>query len=356
MKKENILEVQSSLIQWYSKHQRKLPWRKSDDPYRIWVSEVMLQQTQVNTVIPYYETFTEKFPAIEDLAKSDLEKVLKAWEGLGYYARARNLHKASKVVIKDFNGKISDEWETFKRLPGVGEYIASAVLSIAFNKPYAVVDGNVKRVLSRLFSIDQPVNKASSDKLFKTNATCLLDRTQPGTFNQAMMELGAIVCKPGNPQCDICPIQPFCQAYQKDKVDEYPKRIQRKPVPVYHIATGIIRKNGKMLVTRRKPEGLLGGLWEFPGGKLKKKESPEKACIREILEETGLIVEIDSHLTSIKHAYSHFKIRMDVFYCRYVSGKVNLNGPDTFRWIKLEDINNYAFPKANLKFIPLITE
>lgn len=314
-----------------------------------------MQQTQVKTVIPYYHRFIRRFPTLKDLARGDLQEVLKMWEGLGYYARARNLHRAAGVVADEHDGRIPDQWEEFHKLPGVGEYTASAVQSIAFGRPHAVVDGNVKRVLARMFLVQDPVNKPAAHKIFKKIATCLMDRATPGIFNQAMMELGALVCKPASPECGICPVQGHCGSFRNGRVKDYPKRERRKPVPTYHMVAGVIRKKGKILITRRKPEGLLGGLWEFPGERLKKKEGAGAACVRVIRETTGLNVEIDAHLTLVKHAYTHFKIRLDVFYCRCVSGgRVRLNGPVAFHWIRLKEIDVYAFPKANLKFIPLL--
>ncbi len=342
-------------MRWYATHQRRLPWRDTSDPYRIWLSEVMLQQTQVKTVIPYYHKFLKRFPTIKDLACGDMQEVLKMWEGLGYYARARNLHRAAGVVVDEYAGHIPDQWAEFQKLPGVGEYTASAVQSIAFDRAHAVVDGNVKRVLARLFLIKDLVNKPAAHKIFKKIATRLMDSTNPGISNQALMELGALVCKPAHPECGICPLQSDCTGFQKGRVDDYPKRERRKPVPTYHMVAGIVRKQGKMLITRRKPEGLLGGLWEFPGGKLKKKEDADAGCVRAIRETTGLNVVIDDHLTLVKHAYTHFKIHLDVFYCRCIyGGSVRLKGPVDFHWIRLKEIEVYAFPRANLKFIPLL--
>lgn len=345
---------QQRLVRWFKIHQRNLPWRKTDDPYKIWISEVMLQQTQVATALPYYLRFIHRFPVISDLAEADLETVLKMWEGLGYYARARNFHKAAGMVVEKFNGQVPVQLEIFKTLPGVGDYIGAAVQSIAFNHPHAVVDGNVKRVLARLFCLDTPVNHASSHKKFLKYADSLLLKKKPGMFNQAMMELGALICSPKTPRCQNCPVSGLCEAFSLEKTALFPKRIKSKKVPVHTIAVGIIADGQKILITRRPIEGLLGGLWEFPGGKVENQETSEAACIREIKEETGLGVKITGYLTRIHHAYTHFKIKMDVFYCRKINGRTRLNGPIDHRWISLGDIGRFAFPKANNKFIPLI--
>jgi len=340
---EKARRIRHYLMRWYATHQRRLPWRDTSDPYRIWLSEVMLQQTQVKTVIPYYHRFLKRFPTLKDLARGDLQGVLKMWEGLGYYARARNLHRAAGMVADEHDGRIPDQWEEFHKLPGVGEYTASAVQSLAFGHPHAVVDGNVK--LARLFLISEPVNKPAVYKELKALATRLMDRERPGTFNQAIMELGALVCKPASPECGRCPVQGDCGGFQENRVNELPKKERRKPVPTVHMTAGVIRKKSNVLITRRKPEGLLGGLWEFPGGELQKGEDAAVGCVRAIRETTGLR----------KHAYTHLKIRLDVFYCRVLPGsRVRLNGPVDFRWIKLKDLDVYAFPKANKKFMHLL--
>jgi len=347
-----IRPLRESLIRWYMANYRDLPWRKTTNPYHIWVSEVMLQQTQVKTVLPYYHMFLRRFESLERLARADLQDVLKVWEGLGYYARARNLHRAAGIILNHHHGMLPDGWEDFRKLPGVGDYIAAAVLSIAYNKPYAVVDGNVKRVLARLFLMEEPVNNSTSIKKFKEAAGRLLSTQDPGTFNQAMMELGAVVCRPKQPLCKACPIQRMCLAYESHRVGEYPKKLKRSPAPQFSIAVGVVFKKGRVLITRRKPEGLLGGLWEFPGGKIRDNENAMDACIREIKEETNLSVRVDMQLDRVKHAYTHFKIVMDVFCCSHVSGRVKLNGPVDHRWIKVDRLDHYPFPKANHKFFP----
>jgi A/G-specific adenine glycosylase len=316
----------------------------------------MLQQTQVNTVIPYYNRFLNRFPTVLSLADADQQDVLKLWEGLGYYSRARNFHQAAVQVASHHAGQVPCAWQAFRSLPGVGDYIASAVLSIAFDQPFAVVDGNVKRILSRLFAMDTPVNGSRAHAVFLEPATALLDRDVPGIFNQAVMELGALVCKPSQPFCTRCPLDTFCAVFSSHQTDLYPKRIKTHPIPLYPIAVGVVYHQGRMLITRRKPEGLLGGLWEFPGGKIRQGESPADACIREIREETGVSAHVQSHLCRVKHAYTHFKIEMDVFICQTLSETVRLNGPVDFRWITPEEMDRYPFPGANHKFFKMLEQ
>jgi len=342
------------LLTWYESNRRRLPWRETRNPYRIWVSEVMLQQTQVQTAVPYYRRFLKQFPTLRRLAAADLGDVLKRWEGLGYYARARNLHRAAGMLAGGCSGRIPDRWDGFRALPGVGDYTAAAVLSIAFDRPHAVVDGNVKRVLARLLAMAAPVNRSSSRKAFQAQADRLLDRRRPGDFNQAVMELGALVCTPTGPNCPVCPLTRFCAAHRGGTVARFPRRAASRPVPEVQVAVGVVFRNGRVLITRRPAQGLLGGLWEFPGGKLRKGESPAAACIREIREEVNLDVTIDERLAQVRHAYSHFRIHMHVFRCRCQAGRVRRNGPADHRWVRIADIDRFAFPGANHKFIPLL--
>jgi A/G-specific adenine glycosylase len=346
--------IREALLAWYGASRRRLPWRLTRDPYRIWVSEVMLQQTQVATAVPYYHRFLKRFPDLETLAQADLQEVLKLWEGLGYYARARNLRRAAALVRAEHGGRVPRSWEGFRRLPGVGDYIAAAVLSIAFEAPHAVVDGNVKRVLARLFAIEDAANSAAAKAVFREAAEGLLERRRPGDFNQAVMELGALVCTPRAPRCASCPLGGFCRAHARGEESAYPRRKAPRKVPEALIAVGVVRRNGRLLITRRRPEGLLGGLWEFPGGKVREGEDPRAACARELLEEVGLKVAVGGRLARVRHAYSHLRIVMEVFWCRAPAGRVRLNGPVDFRWVRAQELARYPFPGANRKFMPLI--
>ncbi len=346
--------IQKDLLNWYEHHHRFLPWRKSSDPYPIWVSEVMLQQTQVKTVIPYYERFLTAFPTLTALAEADLQEVLKQWEGLGYYARARNLYRAAQEIMSRHGGVLPKDRASLKALPGIGDYVAAAVSSIAFGRPHAAVDGNVKRVLARFHKMDLPVNDPSAGKAFEAAAEAFLEKSNPGQFNQAMMELGALVCTPRNPDCPNCPLARQCLSLKDKSVNEYPRRLQKARTPEYKIAAGVVWKGRKVLITQRKPEGLLGGLWEFPGGKIIDGETPSMACTREIKEEVNLVVKPEEKIAHVRHAYTHFRIAMDVFHCDYQSGRVRLRGPVDFRWIRLHEIEKFPFPGANRKFIPLI--
>ncbi|MDZ7265544.1 MAG: A/G-specific adenine glycosylase [candidate division KSB1 bacterium] len=348
------LEIQQQLIAWFEQNQRRLPWRTTQDPYRIWVAEVMLQQTQVKTVLDYYDRFLDQFPDLPSLAKAPVQQVLKLWEGLGYYARARNLHRAAQIILAEKQGQIPTDTAQFLTLPGVGDYMAAAVLSQAFNAPLAAVDGNVKRVLARLFALEIPVNQSASGKIFKEQAEWLLDHARPGAFNQAMMELGATICRPKRPECDKCPIRSFCQAFLSQRQTELPIKTSTRSIPEYHIAVGVIYNHGKLLVVRRKNDGLLGGMWEFPGGRIRHPEDAADACVRTIKEKLNLDVIVTAFLLQVRHAYSHFKIVVHVFQCAYQHGTIMLNGPEEYRWISMAEIDQYPFHGVNHKFIPLL--
>jgi A/G-specific adenine glycosylase len=349
-----MTELRAALLSWFASNKRELPWRATRDVYRIWVSEAMLQQTRVATVVPYYERFTERFPDMRALAVAPLEDVLKVWEGLGYYARARNLHRAARRIAEEHGGALPRDYAALRSLPGIGGYIAAAVMSIAFGEPRAVVDGNVKRVLSRLFLIDGASNDPSAASVFEEKASELLDRSRPGDFNEAMMELGALVCAPKNPSCAPCPLKEFCGAFSRSLQTSYPVRMKRRDTPRRHIAVGVVRRDGRILITRRREVGLLGGLWEFPGGKVEPGETAAEACKREIEEEVSLSVEVGAFITRVDHAYTHLKVSVDVFDCEYGAGDVALNGPTDHRWILLEQAEQYAFPAVNRKIFEVL--
>ena len=314
----------------------------------------MLQQTQVSKVIDYYNKFIHFFPTVQALANASLSDVLKAWEGMGYYARARNLHKAAQVVVKEFNGTFPNDLKSAHSLPGIGPYTAAAILSIAYGRDFAVLDGNVIRVLCRIFEISEDAkSKNGKEKLTKI-ANDLLAHNQAGTYNQAIMELGALVCTPVNPKCDSCPVSSFCQATKAGTQSFYPLKIKKKPRPHYIIAAGVIWRDNTIFIARRPENGLLGGLWEFPGGKVKENESLEEAVIREVKEETNLDVKIENLLTVINHQYSHFTITMHVYNCTYKASEPQALGCTDWRWVTRSEITDYAFPRANGKVLDLL--
>jgi len=347
---EAVLRLRRSLLHWYHHHGRSLPWRHTRDPYKIWVSEVMLQQTQVNTVIPYYTRWLEQFPTVGVLASADQQEVLKVWQGLGYYARARNLQRAAQVLSVEYEGKFPKSLDEAMRLPGIGRTTAGAILSAAFDLPTAILDGNVKRVLARLTGLFCPPNRAQR-QLWQVS-TALIDPEFPRDFNQGIMDLGATVCTPKNPSCGVCPWQFGCRAYQLNLQSTLPMTEAKAPIPHKRIGVAVIwNEDGQILIDRRRQEGLLGGMWEFPGGKIEPNETVEECIKREIQEELGIEVLVGDRLIIVDHTYSHFRVTLNVHHCRYQSGEPQPIECDEVRWVDLEDLQDYPFPKANEKII-----
>jgi A/G-specific adenine glycosylase len=333
-----------------------MPWRGTDDPYRIWISETMLQQTQVATVEAYYCRFVSRFPTVRALARADLGAVLKAWEGLGYYARGRNLHRAAQVMVRDFGGRVPDTAEGLASLPGVGRYTAGAVLAIAFGRPAAALDGNVIRVLSRLFRVEGDVRDRAVLARLWDLAGSLVPERGVRAHTEAMMELGAVVCTPRRPACGACPVSPHCLARRHGLQETLPRRAARPRPPHVHVTAGIVWKRGKFLITLRPPSGLLGGLWEFPGGKQEPGESLEACLRRELLEETGLRVRVGRRLVTVRHAYTHLRVTLHVYECRAGAGRVRLSGCAAHRWVTAAELDRYAFPAADRRVIRLLQE
>ena len=350
-----VEELQQTLLNWYLHQGRDLPWRRSQDPYAIWVSEIMLQQTQVKTVIPYYQRWLVQFPTIEALATADQQQVLKAWEGLGYYARARNLHRAAQAIVSTHDGRFPTDLEATLALPGIGRTTAGGVLSAAFNLPLAILDGNVKRVLARLIALDRPPNKAIK-ALWRLSEE-ILQPQNPRDFNQALMDLGATLCTRHNPNCLLCPWQRHCRAYNLNVQSELPMSESRAPLPHKRIGVAVIRnEQGQILIDRRRQEGLLGGLWEFPGGKVEPGETMQDCIRREIREELGIEIEVGDQLIVVDHAYTHFRVTLNVYHCRRLSGEPQPLECDQVRWVTLDEIDQYPFPKANTRIIEALKQ
>ena len=394
-------KIQNSLLTWFRANARDLPWRHDRSPYRVWLSEMMLQQTQVETVIPYFHRFLERFPTIEDLAAAPLGDVLKLWEGLGYYARARNLHKAAKVVVEKRHGEWPRTVEELMALPGIGRYTAGAIASLAFDVDTPALDGNVIRVLCRVFAIERdpkdagvreelwtlaeqllpkdPAGRApcaapdASDDLLALHArhastsgpatrhgdavprgTAGVPRGTAGEFNEALMELGALICTPRNPRCNVCPLAKTCEAKKRGRQDQLPIKTKRKPLPHYDVTAAVIRKNGRLLIAQRPLGGRLGGLWEFPGGKVEPGETLPQCLRREIKEELGLRIKVGKPITSLDHAYTHFKITLHAFECELVSGQPQALQVQDFKWVRMSELKRYAFAKTDLRIISAI--
>ncbi len=344
--------LHTALIAWFEAHREDLPWRHTGDPYAVWVSEIMLQQTQVATVIPYFEQFMAQFPTVEALAAAPLDNVLKRWEGLGYYSRARNLHRAARMVVDQYGGNLPADIDDLKKLPGIGPYTAGAIGSLAFGLDVPIVDGNIIRVFTRLYNIDGDVTQPGTRRELWSLAGEIVPAGRAAAWNEGLMELGRRLCTPRNPDCDNCPLADHCEAHHLNLQYERPVRSARKAVPHLDVTAAVIRGGGeKVLIAQRREDAMLGGLWEFPGGKREKGESLEECLRREIREELGIEIAVGAQLATINHAYTHFRITLYVFECRLIDGEPQAIDCADWAWVTLDEIDRYAFPVTDQKII-----
>ncbi len=350
-KKDDIQFIQKALLEWFQKIQRPLPWRVNYKPYEVWISEIMLQQTQVKTALPYFDRWMTALPTIQAVAAAPEEQVLKLWEGLGYYSRARNLKKAAQQIVDVHDGEFPSNYEAILALPGIGRYTAGAISSIAFNKNESLVDGNVIRVLSRLFLYRKNTRLPAAQRKMWEWAEQILPKGQARYFNQAMMELGALVCSPKSPECDTCPLSAKCLAFKKGETESIPDRGPKKTLKNITVALGVIRKRDKVFIQKRPSAGLMAGLWEFPGGKVENGEVKKKALQREVEEELGIQIKNIRLLKKIKHAYTSYKVDLHCFSADYDSGQITLNSAVDGKWVTVSELKNYPFPAANVKLI-----
>ncbi|MBE0698340.1 MAG: A/G-specific adenine glycosylase, partial [Anaerolineaceae bacterium] len=295
-------------MDWYGQHARRLPWRDQPEPYRVWISEIMLQQTRVETVRPYFERWLERFPTIQVLANASEQAVLQAWEGLGYYSRARNLHRAARQVVDIHGGRIPGERELLEKLPGIGRYTAGAIASIAFGKDEAALDGNIRRVLARVYNMSIPARSPMGERRLWELAEMTLPAGKAGDFNQAMMDLASSICTPRSPACLICPVRELCAAQVLGIQEQRPVLKEKAPIPHYMVTAAVIQRDEEVLIAQRPPNGLLGGMWEFPGGKVEPGEGVTQALEREIREELDAGINVGSEFGIYQHAYTHFKV------------------------------------------------
>lgn len=333
-------QFRKNLVEWFHREKRDLPWRRTTDPYKIWVSEVMLQQTRVETVIPYYERFIEKYPTMDHLAYAEEEELLKMWEGLGYYSRARNLQAGVKEVVEKYNGVVPDNRHDITKLKGVGPYTAGAILSIAYNKPEHAVDGNVMRVLSRVLHITEDISLPKTRKIFEEAVEQLIDDKDPSAFNQGLMDLGAQICTPTSPKCLLCPVRDFCIGFHEGVANQLPikkKKIKNK-IEKYNIYIAY-NENGKYLMEKRSKEGLLANMWQFP-----------MVNLEEDFEElySAQIKTIEKSIYQLKHVFSHITWEMD---CHLVEINLKGNLPTNCEWFSLDEIYEIPMPVPMLKIL-----
>ena len=336
------------LLAWYRRNARTLPWRGHPDPYAVWISEIMLQQTRVETVIPYFQRWMDRFPTIRALAGSSEQNVLKLWEGLGYYSRARNLHKAAKILVEKYDGKLPRDLDVLRGLPGIGRYTVGAIASMAFGLDEPTLDGNIRRVLARVFNISLPANSSAGQKSLWDLAARYLPRHRAGDYNQALMDLGATICLPKNPCCLICPLMELCEARLKGIQDQRPVLKPKKKTPHYILAAAVVVKNGCVLLAKRPSKGLLGGMWEFPNGRVD--GDPAKELSKVLKAGYSLKVHGREALGVVHHAYSHFKVTVHPFRCQLVS----MSKSAGLKWVKLKDLEGFPMGKVDRQISKLL--
>ena len=329
------------LLAWYDSQKRSLPWRDHPDPYAVWVSEIMCQQTRVETVIPYFEKWMKQFPTVKALASASEQDVLNAWEGLGYYSRARNLHKAAKVVVEKFGGKLPRDLDDLRSLPGIGRYTVGAIASLAFKLDEPTLDGNVRRVFSRLFDVDEYADSPAGEKTLWELTAKNLPKGRAGDYNQALMDLGAMVCLPKNPRCLLCPLMKICKAREAGTQELRPVMKPKKQVPTYVHVAAVIVERGRALLSQRPADGLLGGMWEFPNARVD--GDPARELVKALRGATRLKVQKKEPLGFVQHAYSHFRVIVYPFLC----AKVEAPKDKKFKWVPLDELDDYPMGKVD---------
>ncbi len=340
--------LSSDLLNWYKKHGRTLPWRDHPDPYAVWVSEIMLQQTRVDTVIPYFEKWMKLFPDIPALAKADEQTVLNAWEGLGYYSRARNLHKAAKIVAEKFGGELPRNLDDLRSLPGIGRYTVGAIASMAFKMDEPTLDGNLRRVFSRLFDVIEFADSPAGEKILWGLAAENLPKGKAGDYNQALMDLGATICLPKNPRCLLCPLMEICEARKNGTQELRPVLKPKKQAPHYVHAAAVIIERGRVLLHQRPADGLLGGMWEFPNARVE--ADPAAGLVKAINAAYSFKVKRKDALGVVQHAYTHFKVTVYAFRCEAASVPKNKN----LKWVKLGELDDFPMGKVDRQIAKML--
>jgi len=333
-----------TVIAWYRKEGRALPWRMTRNPYRIWVSEVMLQQTRVASVIPYYRRFLHAFPTMRRLAEADLQEVLKLWEGMGYYARARNLHRSAEIIMSRYGGSVPDNTKDLLSLPGIGRSTAGAILSLAYDKQAPVLDANIQRLLSRLGAVESDLGKSYGKHFLWDLMESLLPGKKTRVFNQALMDMGALVCTPKTPHCRVCPLSSLCRAFKMGIQEQIPPSKKTPPRPVLERAVAVIWGKKGLLIHHRPSNGLLGSLWEFPGIYLNQEGSVFHLLSHMMERECGLLIQLRGEIFSFFHEYTHFKERIRVFSGDCLQGRLL---SQDFRWVQPEEIERFPLPASH---------
>jgi A/G-specific adenine glycosylase len=349
-----MTSIAEALLEWYGTQGRDLPWRRTRDPYAIWVSEVMLQQTQVETVVPYYLRWMERFPSIEALAEAPIDDVLNLWEGLGYYRRAHGLHQTARRLWEAGRVTLPDTVPELEALPGIGPYTARAVGAIAFGRDVLALDGNLRRVLARLFDVSQDVTTPEGERRLRDLGESLVPKGKASVFNQALMDLGASVCIPRAPKCVECPLRPMCAAFEGGVQEERPLRKPRTAPPHRELVQAVLRRAGRVLVGRRPRGGLLGGLWAFPGAVLVSGESPRVGLRRAVGENMGMKMVTIWELGDVDHAYTHYSVTAHAFVCDVGAGSPTCNDLEALRWVDVSQLDGLAMGKVDRRIATLL--
>lgn len=352
------LALVEALLDWFGRNMRPLPWRREYDPYHVWISEIMLQQTQMDRAVAYFERWMRRFPTLQSVAEADPDEALKLWEGLGYYSRVRNLHKAAREILRRHGGELPLDHAALRALPGIGEYTAGAILSIAGNEPVPAIDANVERVFARLFDIDAPVKSPIASDYIRHIAAALIPPGQARMFNQALMELGALICGRA-PRCDVCPLARFCQARRLGIVADRPVPGKKYGYTALEIISGVLMHEGRVFIQKRLDSGVWAGLWEFPGGRLEPGEEPGQGVVREFLEETEFSVAVRAYLGVVRHAYTRYRIAMHCFMCGFAATPANggrppepvLHAASDYRWVRPVELERYTLPAGHRKLL-----
>jgi A/G-specific adenine glycosylase len=353
-----IEPLAEQLLDWFAHNARDLPWRRTYHPYHIWISEIMLQQTQMDRVIGFFTRWMRLFPDIPQLAAADDTGVLKAWEGLGYYTRARNIIRTADILTTRYHATLPSDYRSLLELPGIGPYTAGAILSLAFNQPYPAIDANVERVFARIFNREGSLKNAHNREFIRTKALALMPAGCARHFNQAVMEFGALICRPSSPLCEQCPLTQLCACHHLGTAAQRPQAATSKEIITIEMATGILVRNGRIFIQQRPARGVWAGLWEFPGGRLEPGETPEEALVREYREETELTVRPLYSITATQHSYMNYRVTLHGFLCR-LQGKnptVGLHAAQQYRWAGWQELSRYPFPAGHRKLIDYIND
>ena len=354
--KSLCLLMQQQLLDWFTAYGRDLPWRRTYLPYHIWISEIMLQQTQMERASIYFQRWMERFPDIASVARANEGEVLRLWEGLGYYARARNIHKTARILVAHHNGRLPADHRLLRTLPGIGPYTAGAVMSLAFNQEFPVVDANIERLFSRVFNLAESVKERKTKTFIWQAAQDLIPTANARNFNQALMELGALVCTPKDPDCTHCPLNHLCEAFRLGVAHERPILPPNRKIIRIEMATGVLTHRGNVFIQKRPTHGVWANLWEFPGGRLEPEETPEGAVVREFNEETELVIQCLDKIRVVKHNYTRYRVFLHCYACALQNGHSvpRLHAAQEYRWIKEEALDDFAFPAPHRRLIEIM--